>query len=87
MKLDEYLRPEVQKFAVMMEKRLRANDHKGGWMETDRRDLFIRCIEELGEFVSAWYYGITGKRGGEAADVANFLMMLVDRDNLLENFK
>ena len=31
MRLDKFLRPEVQSFAVAMERRLRENDHLPGW--------------------------------------------------------
>ena len=104
-------RPEVEKFADLMEARLRANDHKDGWQECAPNWLLMRMIGEAGELLdemdpgpraaSAFYaagrmlgaacaelnqYGkhleckATPERlRNEAADVANFAMMLVDR--------
>lgn len=104
-------RPEVEKFADLMEERLRVNDHKGGWNECAPHWLLMRMLEEAAEVLQelepgknarpAFYaaeamlkaaanelrpYGkyleckATPERlRREAADVANFAMMLVDR--------
>ena len=40
-------RPEVQAFAVAMEEKLRANDHKGGWKGCCPLWLFQRAEDEL----------------------------------------
>lgn len=77
------LRPEVQRFAELMELQLRANDHKPGWKNDTARSLFRRLSEdeiaELGAAISVRL--TTGDATGvakEAADVANFAMMIAD---------
>lgn len=76
------IRSEVQWFATEMEKQLKANDHKGGWKDCDPWDLLNRADEELMELRDAVFKGEHG--GGadriihEAADVANFCMMIAD---------
>lgn len=86
-------RPEVRAFADLMEAQLRANDHKPGWKNDNDLDLFERLGEESAELLSAlhrhakrlsWGDGWvmetdTEERiGREAADVANFAMMIAD---------
>jgi hypothetical protein len=46
------LRPEVQAFAQLMEQKLRANDHKGGWKKEPPHFLVARACEEMAELVS-----------------------------------
>jgi NTP pyrophosphatase (non-canonical NTP hydrolase) len=78
-------RPEVAAFADLMERELRANDHKPGWKGENPWPLLDRLREELGELwdelqpgsrtnIGAW----RGRVGAEAADVANFAMMIAD---------
>ena len=70
------IRASVQRFAHLMEDRLKANDHKGDW-ETERREwLLMRLMEEVGELVSACREGDPGRIDAEAADVANFAMII-----------
>ena len=84
--LNDYLRPEVQTFAMAMEDRLRANDHKGGWDNEFPQRLIERCREELGELDVAIdeirANGPNEERLAsvlmEAADVGNFAMMVED---------
>ena len=86
-------RPEVRAFAHLMEAQLRANDWKGGWKNEDASDLFPRISEEADElwqamvrhnkrlsWGDAWVMETdTAERiGREAADVANFAMMIAD---------
>ena len=42
-------RQEVQAFAILMEKKLRENDHKSGWKENHPIDLIVRLREETEE--------------------------------------
>lgn len=79
-----HLRPEVQKFAEAMERQLRENDDKGGWADMPEKYLILRTIEELGEVMTQLIiedgrYGLLQ----EAADVANFLMMICDNRGYL----
>lgn len=88
------LRPEVRAFALHMERKLRDNDHKGGWKECDAKALFRRLLEEAEELAHAIdpvaqrchsgedrggaYADWPAVIGAEAADVANFAMMIAD---------
>jgi hypothetical protein len=87
------VRYQVAAFALLMERELRANDHKGGWDTCDTSWLLKRIEEEAKELRAAdpdrvrYPYGTdvindTGKRAdlveSEAADVANFAMMVAD---------
>jgi hypothetical protein len=90
-KLREALRPEVAAFARLMEAKLRENDHKGGWDQESKHWLLGRLKEETSELDDAlndWCCAKTGSQGereatvvvgAEAADVANFAMMIADR--------
>lgn len=85
-------RPEVRNFADLMEAQLRANDHKPGWKNDPAMDLIPRLREEAVELEEAtnrhakrigwgdhWLGEDTSVRvGKEAADVANFAMMIAD---------
>lgn len=71
------LRKEVRLFAEAMERRLQANDHKPGWKDDTPDALLDRVDDELLELHMAVATG-KGAILLEAADVANFLMMVVD---------
>jgi NTP pyrophosphatase (non-canonical NTP hydrolase) len=74
------LRPEVRRFAELMELKLRENDHKGGWGDDTCGALFARMIEEGDELheALAQIRPIPEKVASEAADVANFCLMIAD---------
>ena len=75
------LRPKVQWFAEQMELRLRANDWKGGWQNDTDTSLYGRTVEEVHELGAALFPTWKQKQPEiikEAADVANFAMMLAD---------
>ncbi len=81
------LRSEVNRFAKLMERKLRANDHKGGWERETTAYLSRRLGQELKELrgAVARLNGSTDPTpeqvatvGKEAADVANFAMMIAD---------
>lgn len=79
------LRPEVLKFACLMEQKLRENDHKGGWRDDSCDALLDRLREETLELQDACdlhtSFASVGARNNlalEAADVANFAMMIAD---------
>jgi hypothetical protein len=94
--MDIDVRPEVAAFALLMEQKLRENDHKGGWKDEGTVYLSRRCGNELTELRTAvsalhkekmrgWPPVDSAKRdelratvGREAADVANFAMMIAD---------
>lgn len=73
-------RPCVQRFAIEMERQLAANDHKPGWESDTQESLLKRLDEETIELAEELY---SPEREGskvikEAADVANFAMMIAE---------
>jgi len=82
--LETYLRPEVVKFARLMESQLRTTDGKRLNIGADR--LLVKmpdAVAELGDALEALelYRGETwpiADIGTQAADVANFAMMVAD---------
>jgi len=77
------LRPSVRWFAGVMEQRLREFDTqrgKRGWRDDPPQALFGRLVEEGLELQKAVDRLIEGDSIiREAADVANFAMMIADR--------
>ena len=82
-----YLRGEVRAFARLMEKKLREHDDRPGWKDCDPEWLLDRLLEE---FLELWRaVRLAGEDRDfwvpkEAADVANFAMMIVDICGALE---
>lgn len=91
--MSDEIRPQVMAFARLMEAKLRENDHKGGWWHDGTDALLKRLLEETRELAAltetsgAWCSAPPSaaldavKRaevGREAADVANFAMMIAD---------
>jgi NTP pyrophosphatase (non-canonical NTP hydrolase) len=77
--------PCVDKFAAAMKEQLIKNEEKGGWKDCANNYFFARLFDEIGELRDA----LRAARGGarerkeilhEAADVANFIMMIVDNN-------
>lgn len=89
--IETYCRPEVRAFARLMEERLRENDHKRGWQDNLPHALLRRLRQETDELEAAMPWR-TGRRKWqedlrmaiEAADVANFAMMIADVSRALE---
>lgn len=73
-------RPEVVAFATLMEQQLRANDHKPGWKNDSSFALWSRLLQETIELNQARTARAPDSDliGREAADVANFAMMVAD---------
>lgn len=66
-------------FSKVMERKLRRNDHKGGWDTNHLSELYARLQEESEELRDALSeYDLDGIID-ECSDVANFAMMLADR--------
>ena len=84
--IGKYVRPEVLRLAVVMERKLRKNDWKGGWGQLPAELFLLRALEELRELaVVIFEVRNTGpspdlniKVWEEAGDVANFVMMLAE---------
>lgn len=78
----ERLREPVRWFAGKMEEALQRNDHKGGWQNEYLWVLLHRIDEELAELYKAAFQiehsGPLENVIKEAADVANFAMMIAD---------
>ncbi len=74
-------RPEVRAFADAMERRLRANDWKGGWQNENVWHLLGRLRGETYE-LEGTLPTVSRPTGpgvlDEAADVANFALMIAD---------
>jgi NTP pyrophosphatase (non-canonical NTP hydrolase) len=83
--MDEYAkrnlpgRPAVQWFAGEMEKKLKENDHKGGWGNMSFDELYLRMKKETQELLAAdMMHKSPEAKIAEAADVANFCLMIAD---------
>jgi NTP pyrophosphatase (non-canonical NTP hydrolase) len=72
-------RPEVVWFADAMEQELRANDHKRHWLNLGMQTLSMRLTQEREELRDAVADGSAAETLKEAADVANFAMMIADK--------
>ena len=80
------IRPEAHIFALAMEERLRSNDVKGGWEHLTPTLLLSRLLEEAGELAREIRHleevdptpeeAMSVRK--EAADVANYAMMIAD---------
>jgi len=83
-RLEATVRPEVATFARIMEARLAANDHKGGWQGMTSRALFNRIVEEADELLTELALPEVLCNplaiAIEAADVANFALMIADNE-------
>lgn len=72
-------RPEVMRFARAMEEKLAENDHKGGWLDETFTWLLGRLEDEMRELKRAVRKGEPARTVlREAADVANFAMMIAE---------
>lgn len=74
------MRDQVKWFAEQMEAKLQENDHKGGWENCSVEYLLNRLNEEAQEL----FYATETPNSmetiiREAADVANFAMMIADK--------
>ncbi|MBN2257841.1 MAG: hypothetical protein JW704_08450, partial [Anaerolineaceae bacterium] len=65
------IRPALLKFAELMEEKLRANDHKGGWDDETTTYLFKRLKEEVGELEEALKMRSVYEIRHECVDAAN----------------
>jgi len=68
------VRPEVITFAIKMERKLRENDHKGGWLNDYYDYLITRLEDEVEELKIAYKKGngvLTGI-ASECCDIANY---------------
>jgi len=75
------VRPEVITFAIKMERKLRENDHKGGWLNDCYDYLITRLEDEVEELKIAYKKGngvLTGI-ASECCDIANYAMMINDK--------
>jgi len=75
------MRRSVKDFAEIMEQKLVENDHKSGWDKCHTCYLIRRIREEVKELEDAVIFASKKPEdiNREAADVANFAMMLAER--------
>jgi NTP pyrophosphatase (non-canonical NTP hydrolase) len=76
---DARWRAEVVEFADAMEAKLRENDHKRHWRHLGMQTLSMRLTQEREELRGAVARGSHAEILSEAADVANFAMMIADK--------
>lgn len=76
--------PAVQWFAMSMERKLDLNRHKGTWIHCTPNELLKRLKEETQELEDEIKTGNLDNVLQEAADVANFAMMIADVCNHLK---
>lgn len=79
---DIELRPALRRFAVAMERKLRANDYKGGWEDEPLEYLIDHAWDELHELNKSLFPESSADPAlcvDEAADIANYCMMIADR--------
>ena len=85
-----YPRQEIRRFARIMEQKLREHDDRNGWDQCDWDWLHDRMLEEARELFDLLapledpHWDNPVGVGREAADVANFAMMIADRCRALE---
>jgi len=72
------LREEVRWFARQMEKVLRDNDDKGGWVHESTLSLVGKLLFEIGELADALENGNDEDVQKECVDIANYAMMIAD---------
>ena len=75
------VRPEVITFAIKMERKLRENDHKSGWLN-DYYDYLITRLEDKVEELKIAYKkgnGVLTGIASECCDIANYAMMINDK--------
>jgi len=72
------VRLEVRRLSLLMELKLRRNDHKGGWQHMTPMELLERLEGEVRELRQAIYEGDPLDIAQECADVANYAMMIAD---------
>lgn len=70
------MRHEVKTFAQCMEHKLAKNDHKSGWENMSNDKLFDLLRKEVDELEQAIKNEPTLNIVFEAADIANFAMMI-----------
>jgi len=75
--MSDDIRPAVLEFAKEMEAQLKFNDHKGDWIGADPQWLMCRLLDEVIELQRVVLFS-EGDPAEEAADVANFAMMIAD---------
>lgn len=74
----EAVRPDLQRFFDAMVYKLRRNAHKGNWEDLPLDRAYKLMEGEMGELVNAVAEGNTSEIVFEAADVANFALMIAN---------
>ena len=72
------VRIEVRRMSLLMELKLRKNDHKGGWSDMTPSQLLDLLETEVQELRGAINEGDPLDIAQECADVCNFAMMIAD---------
>lgn len=92
------VRKEVAAFALLMEEVLKANDHKGDWKEASMDELLYLVdgeLTEVSEAIDPYEEALSAGEdttlvskhlGKEAADIANYAMMIADNSGALKPY-
>ena len=72
------IRASIMRLALAMEQKLQANEHKADWKACDPLWLLEKLCDEVHELSHALQYNRRDQISDEAADVANFAMMIAD---------
>ncbi len=73
------MREVVKWFAEQMEAKLQKHDDRGGWHQCEQGWLLVRLTDEAVELMEAIKKSDREAVISEAADVANFAMMIADK--------
>lgn len=76
-KIDD-VRLEVKNFAIAMEKMLRKNDYKGGWLKETPSYFVNRIIAHSGRLCDDVLYEDLYDSMIDCVNIANYCMMLYD---------
>ncbi len=74
------VRVEVRRMSLLMELKLRKNDHKGGWKHLMREQLLAFLDGEVAELREALLQGDPLDIAQECADICNYAMMIADNE-------
>ena len=67
---------DINLFVDLMLEKLHKHRNKGHWENVNINDMWLRLVEEVDELFEAMYEGDSTEIHREAADVANFAMII-----------
>lgn len=76
-------KPTLEWFKGKMDEKLSENTDKSHWRDEQASWLYCALMTEIGEYVRAWTLHDHEEMIREAADIANFAMMLADKSRIV----